>query len=99
MQRSPWIPIICGDTMSIDCITMGAAKMIDPQTPPQISWTIFLMSRHSRARTVRLFYLYNLPDTIVLLCCCPMRCCVAELVTHFTLHALRTALYMLIPGL
>ena len=26
------------------------------------------------------------PDTIVLLCCCPMRCCVAELAPHFTLR-------------
>ena len=28
-----------------------------------------------------------------------MRCEVAELVPHFTLHAQRTALYMLFPGL
>ena len=41
----------------------------------------------------------NLPDTIVLLWCCPVRCYVAELVPHFTLHALRSALYMLFPGL
>ena len=46
-------------------------------------------------RTVHLFYLDNLLDAIVLLCCCPVRCRVAELVPHFTLHALRTALYML----
>ena len=44
-------------------------------------------------------YLDNLPDTIVLLCCCPVRCCIAELVPHCTLHALRTALYMLFFGL
>ena len=51
-------------------------------------------------RTVHLFYLDNLPDPIVLLCCCPVRCRVAELVPHFTLHALRTALlYMLSLGL
>ena len=51
------------------------------------------------ARTMCLFYLDNLPDTIVLLCCCPVRCCAAELVPHFTLHALRSALYMLFPSL
>ena len=42
------------------------------------------------------FYSDDLPDTIVLLCCCPVRCCVAELVPRFTLHALRTALCMLL---
>ena len=52
-----------------------------------------------RARTVHLFYLDNLPDAIVLLCCCSLRCRVAEPVPHFTLHALRTALYMLFLGL
>ena len=46
---------------------------------------------------MHLFYLDNLPNTIVLLCCGPVRCRVAELVPHFTLHALRTALYMLFP--
>ena len=35
------------------------------------------------------FYLDSFPDTIVLLFCCPMSCRVAELVPHFTLHALR----------
>ena len=49
--------------------------------------------------TVHLFYLDNLRDAIVLLCCCPVRCRVAELVPRFSLHALRTALYMLFPGL
>ena len=49
-------------------------------------------------RTIRLFYLDNLPDTIVPLCCCPLRCCVPELVPHFTLHAPRTALCMLFPA-
>ena len=52
-----------------------------------------------RARTVHLFYLDNLPNTIVLLCCCPVRCRVGELVPHFTPHALMTALYMLFLGL
>ena len=46
-----------------------------------------------RARTVRLFDLDDLPDVIVLLCCCPVRSCEAEL------HALRTAWYMLSLGL
>ena len=41
----------------------------------------------------------NLPVTIVLICCRPVRCRVAELVPHFTLHTLRTALYMLSLGL
>ena len=49
-----------------------------------------------RARTVQLFHSHKLPDTIVLLCCCPVRCCVAELIPYFTLHALRTALCMLL---
>ena len=49
-----------------------------------------------RARTVQLFYSDDLPDTLFLLCCCPVRCCVAELVPHFTLHALRTALCILL---
>ena len=40
--------------------------------------------------TVHLVYLDNLPDAIVLLCCCPVRCCVAELVPHFNPKALRT---------
>ena len=40
----------------------------------------------------------DLLDAIVLLCCCPVRCRVVELVPHFTLHALRTALYMLSLG-
>ena len=52
-----------------------------------------------RARTVHLFYLDNIPDAIVLPCCCPVRRRVAELVPHFTLCALRTALYMLSLGL
>ena len=52
-----------------------------------------------RARTVHLFYSDNLPDTILLLCCCPVRCRVAELVPYCTLHALRIALYMLSLGL
>ena len=52
-----------------------------------------------RACTVHLFYLDNLPDPIVLLCCCPVRCHVAELVPYFTLHAVSTALYMLSLGL
>ena len=43
------------------------------------------------ARTMHLFSLDNLPDTIVLLCCSPVRCCVAELVPHFSLNAPRTA--------
>ena len=47
------------------------------------------------ARTVQLFYSDNLPDTIVLLCCCPTRCCVPELVPHVITHALRTAFCML----
>ena len=51
-----------------------------------------------RARTVHHFCLDNLLDAIVLLCCCPVRCRVVELVPHFTLHALRTALYMLSLG-
>ena len=51
-----------------------------------------------RARTVHLFYFNNLPDPVVLLCCWPVRCLVAELVPHFTLHALRTAWYMLSLG-
>ena len=51
------------------------------------------------ARTVHLFHLDNLPDAIVLLCCCPVRCRVAELVPHFTLHALKIASYMLFLGL
>ena len=38
------------------------------------------------ASTMHLFYSGNLPDTIVLLCCCPVRCRVAEPVPHFTLH-------------
>ena len=49
-----------------------------------------------RARTMQLFYSDNLPDTIVLLCCCPVRCCVAELVPHVTPHALKTSLCMLL---
>ena len=49
--------------------------------------------------TLHLFYLDTLPDAIVLLCCCPVRCRVVELVPHFTLHAVRTALYMLSLGL
>ena len=51
------------------------------------------------ARTVHLFYFDNLPDATVLLCYCPERCRVAQLVPHFTLHAPRTALYMLFLGL
>ena len=47
------------------------------------------------ARTVHLFNLDNLPDSIVLLRCCLVRCRVAELVPHFTLYALRIALCML----
>jgi hypothetical protein len=38
------------------------------------------------------------PGTIILPCCCPVRRRVAELVPHFTLHVLRTALYMLSLG-
>ena len=45
------------------------------------------------------FYLDDIPNTIVWLCSCTVRCCVAELVPHFTLHAMRTALYMLFLGL
>ena len=41
-----------------------------------------------------IFFFHNLPDPMVLLCSCPMRCLVAELVPDFTLHALRTRLYM-----
>ena len=52
-----------------------------------------------RAPTVQFFYLDNLLDAMVLLCYCPVRCRVAELVPHFNLHALRTALYMLFLGL
>ena len=52
-----------------------------------------------RARAVHLFYFDSFPDPIVLLCGCPVRCRVAELVPHFTLHALRTALYKLSFGL
>ena len=40
-----------------------------------------------RARTVHPFNLDNLPEAIVLLFCCPMRCRVAELVPHFTPYA------------
>ena len=47
-----------------------------------------------RTHTVHLFYLYNLPNTIVLLCCCPVRCRVAELVPHFTLHAHVLGVYL-----
>ena len=50
------------------------------------------------AHTVRLFYFVNLLDTGVLLCCCLVRCCVAELAPHFTRHAPRTALYILFPA-
>ena len=39
------------------------------------------------------------PPCFVLLCCCLVRCRVAQLVPHFTLYALRTALYMLSLGL
>ena len=49
--------------------------------------------------TVHLFYLDNLCDPIVLLGCCPLRCCVAELVPHFMLDTLRVALYMSSLGL
>ena len=49
-------------------------------------------------RNVHLFHSDNLRDTIVLLCCCLVKCCVAELVPHFTLHALRAALCMLFLG-
>ena len=52
-----------------------------------------------RARTVHLFYLDNLLDPVVFLCCCPVRCRVAELVPQFTLYAMRTALCMLSLGL
>ena len=44
------------------------------------------------ARTVHLFHVGNLLDAIVLLHCCPVRCCVAELVPHFTLYELRIAI-------
>ena len=40
------------------------------------------------AHTVHLFYLDNLPDAIVSLRCCLVRCRVAELVPHFTMYAL-----------
>ena len=56
-------------------------------------------SRMHCACTVHLFYLDVFPDTIVLLCCCPVSCCVAAVVPHFTPNALRTALYMLSLGL
>ena len=52
-----------------------------------------------RMRIMHLLYLDNLPDATVLLCCYPVRCRVAELVPHFILHALWTALYMLSLGL
>ena len=52
-----------------------------------------------RACNVHFFCLDNLPDTIVVLCCCPVRCCIAELVPHLTLQALSTALHMLFLGL
>ena len=51
-----------------------------------------------RVPTVHLFYLDNLLDAIVLLCYCPVRCGVVELVPHFNLHALRTTLYILSLG-
>ena len=65
---------------------------------PQSAVDLFIMgstlrgSGTHRARTVHLSYLDNLPDTIVLLCCCPVRCCVPQQVRHFTLRALRIAL-------
>ena len=48
---------------------------------------------------MHLFYSDNFLDAIVLLCCCLMKCRVAELVPHFTLHALRIAFSMLFLGL
>ena len=76
-------------------ITHGAAHK---------SLKIVIADRHYEGagrtvRAVRLFYLDNLPNAIVLLCRCPMGCGVAELVPHFTLHALTTELYMLFLGL
>ena len=47
------------------------------------------------ACTVHLFYLDDLLVLIVLLGCCPLRCCVAELVPHFTVNTVIFALYML----
>ena len=50
-------------------------------------------SRTHCARTVHLFF-HKSPDPIVLLVCYPLTCCVAELLPHFTLNAMRAALYM-----
>ena len=51
------------------------------------------------AHTVHLFYLDIFPVPAVLLGCCPLRCCVAKLLPHFTVNGLLVALYMLPLGL
>ena len=64
------------------------------------STAVYLGERHAlcahSACTLHLFYLDNLLDAIV--CRTAVRSRVAELVPYFTLHALRTALYMLSLG-
>ena len=45
-----------------------------------------LMGKATHPRTLYVSYVDNLPSPIVLLGCCPLRCCVAELAPRFTLR-------------
>ena len=97
--RQP-LPVLRGATLKPPT-PLWAGYLVLGEVPwdfPRLSHTLRGTGTH-RAHTVHLFYFDDLPSTIVLLSCCPGRCHVAELVPHFTLHALRTAMYMLFLGL